>query len=396
MPKFYPYLFDYANRREVYMGSAGSAKSFFITQKLILKGLKSRRKILVCRRFGTTLRNSVFALFIDVLAKWQLLPLCKVRQTDMYIKLPNDTEIIFIGLDSEEKLLSISGITDIFIEEAFEISREIYEQLELRLRAPQSNLQIFMAFNPISQKSWLYEFCTNLPPNSLYLHSTYLDNPFLPADYVQTIEDMKSRNPAKFRIFGLGEWGIDPAGQVYTNWRKLEFDPQQLAHLEHRVGMDLGYIDPTTIVLTLYDKPNQRIYIYKEYYKAGASLDEVAEGMDKLNLGRTKVHCDSAEPRTIKFFQTKGYTVVAAKKGKGSVEGGIAFLQNHEIIVHNSCTNTIADLENYCYLKDKKTGEYTNATDHSFSHTLDGLRYAYSDIYNKTTLSIGSKSALGL
>ena len=33
-PKFFPYLLDYSHRWEIYMGSAGSAKSYFITQKL--------------------------------------------------------------------------------------------------------------------------------------------------------------------------------------------------------------------------------------------------------------------------------------------------------------------------------------------------------------------------
>ena len=30
-PKFFPYLRDYSHRWEFYMGSAGSAKSYFIT-----------------------------------------------------------------------------------------------------------------------------------------------------------------------------------------------------------------------------------------------------------------------------------------------------------------------------------------------------------------------------
>ena len=40
------------------------------------------------------------------------------------------------------------------------------------------------------------------------------------------------------------------------------------------------------------------------------------------------------------------------------------------------------ELENYVYLKDKKTGQYLeDSYDHDFSHTMDALRYSYSDLY---------------
>jgi phage terminase large subunit len=58
----------------------------------------------------------------------------KIRETDFAIAFPNGSEIIFTGLDEETKLLSLAGITTIFIEEVFEVPRNIYEQLDLRLR----------------------------------------------------------------------------------------------------------------------------------------------------------------------------------------------------------------------------------------------------------------------
>jgi phage terminase large subunit len=58
----------------------------------------------------------------------------KIRETDFAITFPNGSEIIFTGLDEETKLLSLAGITAIFIEEVFEVPRNIYEQLDLRLR----------------------------------------------------------------------------------------------------------------------------------------------------------------------------------------------------------------------------------------------------------------------
>lgn len=166
VPKFFPLLTDYSHRWECYMGSAGSAKSYFITQKLIIRACREKIKILVCRRYGTTIRNTCFSLFKDILAKWKLTPYVKIRETDFNIKFPNESEIIFMGLDEETKLLSLNNIGAIFIEEAFEVPKNIVEQLNLRLRGSTPNQQILMAWNPISQNHWLYDFCEINPPAS--------------------------------------------------------------------------------------------------------------------------------------------------------------------------------------------------------------------------------------
>ena len=110
VPKFYPLLFDYSHRWEVYMGSAGSGKSYFITQKLILRCLNEKIKILVCRRTASTIRNTCFSLFKDVISKWKLTEFVKIRESDFNIKFPNGSEIIFMGLDEEAKLLSLNAI----------------------------------------------------------------------------------------------------------------------------------------------------------------------------------------------------------------------------------------------------------------------------------------------
>lgn len=374
------------------MGSAGSGKSFYITQKLVLKGLKEQRRILVCRRYGSTLRNSVFELFKNVMLDFGLLPYSKVRESDMNITLPNGTNIIFIGLDDEQKLLSIAGITDVFIEEVFEVSKETVDQLSLRMRGKAKNQQIYMAFNPISPKHWLYEFCEGeQQPNSFYYSkSTFRDNPFLNDDYVAALEDMYRTNPNKAKIYCDGEWGADVEGLVYKNVKFEAFDVQELLKNrgnEVRCGMDIGFIDPTAIVATIFNKKERKIYVFGEYYKRGATLEEIAQAVKDMGIEKQRIFCDSADPRAVDFMRRQGLRAEGAKKGQGSVKAGISYLQNMEIIVHPDCKNVRVEFENFVYLKDKKTGQYQeDSYDHDFSHSLDALRYAYSDIY--TTGSI--------
>lgn len=354
---------------------------------------------MVCRRYGTTIRNTCFALFKEVLEKWQLLPYVKIRETDFNIKFPNGSEIIFLGLDEETKLLSLSNIGTIFIEEVFEVPKPIVEQIDLRLRGTSPTQQILMAFNPISKSHWLYDYCEVNPPQSFKLtKTTYRDNPFLNADYIATLEDLVKRNPAKARIYSEGLWGVDVDGLVFTNWETADFDPLTLSSsgLEHRAGADLGFIDPTTIIDTLYDRNNHKIYVFNEFYKSGQQLDQVADAIRAMNLGKVRLYMDSAEPRSISYFRSSGFNVVPSIKGKDSVKAGITFLQNHQIIVHPSCQNLIMELENFSYKKDKM-GEYQDdCYTHEYSHAIDGLRYAYSDIYTKSKLKTLDKNVLGL
>ena len=399
VPKFYPLLFDYSHRWECYMGSAGSAKSYFITQKLIIRACSEPIKILVCRRYGTTIRNTCFSLFKDILAKWKLTQYVSIRESDFNIKFPNGSEIIFMGLDEETKLLSLNNIGAIFVEEAYEVPKNMVEQLDLRLRGNTPNQQIYMAWNPINRNHWLYEFCEKNPPKSfIYIHSTFRDNPFLNDEYINTLMEMYTRNPAKARIFCDGEWGVDSEGLVITNWRKEEFDPMELASqgFEHRVGMDIGWVDPSAIIDTLYDRDNKIIYVFNEFYKRGCQLSELSAAIYDMGLNKTKIFVDSAEPRTIQFFKNEGCRAEGCAKGKDSVKAGIMFLQDHIIIVRPSCKNFINELENFSYIKSKQTGEWTEDTTHEFSHSIDACRYAYADIYTKTKLKTMNKSLLGL
>ena len=396
-PTLFPLLEDYTHRFEGYKGSAGSGKSYFITQKIIYRCVKEKIRVLVCRRYATTLRNTCFALFKEVLDRWKLTPYVKIRETDFNIRFPNGSEIIFTGLDEETKLLSLANITTIFVEEVFEVGEQIFEQLNLRLRGG-VNQQIIFAFNPISKNHWLYNFCVISPPQSfIFSETTYKDNPFLSVEYIHSLEDLKTRNPAKYKIYALGEWGNDLEGLVFQNWRIENFDYLELAKkLEHRVGLDFGYLDPTAIVSSLYDKENKRIYVVDCFEKSGLQLDQIAEQIRKMKLEKSVIYCDSAEPRSISYLKSQGFHALPCIKGKDSVEARILFLQNHEIIILPHLTDIINEFENFAYKRDKdgkmKDGEYT----HEFSHSIDALGYAFSNIYTKSRMKTMEKSVLGL
>ena len=399
IPKFYPYLLDYSKRWEFWVGSAGSGKSYFLSQRAIIRCINEPIRFVICRRYGTTLRQSVFALLKEILQKWKLTPYVKIKETDMSITFPNGSQIILIGLDEETKLLSLANVSAVWVEEAFEVPKNMIEQLNLRMRGQANNQQIWLSWNPISKQSYLYDFSVvNPPTNSAYIHSTYKDNCFLNAEYIATLDELYVRNPAKARIFCDGEWGVDVEGLVITNWVLEYFDPVSLSSLgyEHRAGCDVGFIDPSAIIDTLYDRENKTIYVFNEFYKSGCQLDRIAKAIKDMNLTKIRVYVDSAEPRTIQFLKSEGINAYPSIKGKDSVQAGIMFLQNHKIVVHPSCKNFIMELENFSYVKSKQTGQYTEETTHEWSHAIDACRYAYSDIYTQTKMKTFNKTSLGL
>lgn len=378
VPKFFPLLFDYSHRWEVYMGSAGSAKSYFITQKLIIRCCNEKIKVLVCRRTATTIRNTCFSLFKDIIAKWKLTPYIKIRESDFNIKFPNGSEIIFIGLDEETKLLSLNDIGCIFIEEAFEVPKNIVEQLNLRLRGKTKNQQIIMAFNPISKHHWLHDFCEVNPPTSFtFIHSTFRDNPFLNAEYIAELEELYIRNPQKARVFCDGEWGIDADGLVFQNWKVEDFNHAEIKG-QLMIGLDFGFVnDISAIVASILDEENGRIYVFKEWGATGKTNADLVKAITALGFNKSTIIADSAEPKSIEEIKRAGINKIrACKKGPDSIMHGIQKLQNYQIIVHPSCTGIIAELENYTWQKDKSTDVYINKPIDDWNHYIDALRYS--------------------
>ena len=189
---YYPLLFDYSHRYEVYYGGAGSGKSFFIAQKLIAKACASKRKVLIIRKYGTTLKDSVFDLVKETLAKWGLYGYANINLSTYTITLPNGSVFLFKGMDDSEKIKSITDITDIWVEEGTELSEDEFTQLDLRLRALAGNLQLIISFNPVSKANWVYtrwfdEAAEVDEATTHILKTTYKDNRFLPPEYVAAL-----------------------------------------------------------------------------------------------------------------------------------------------------------------------------------------------------------------
>ena len=105
------------------------------------------------------------------------------------VRTDESSRFIFAGLDDVEKLKSIQGITDVWIEEATEITQDDYQQLNLRLRGGTLSKQIIMSFNPVSALSWIKRYFFDEPDEDKVsiLKTTYKHNRWLDAEYIAEI-----------------------------------------------------------------------------------------------------------------------------------------------------------------------------------------------------------------
>lgn len=387
----------------VFYGGAGSGKSKFLAQKLTIDLLQEKRKLLVVRGALNTLKDSVHAEFLAVLDEFGIRKQCKITKMPLEINFPNGSTILYRGADDPEKLKSIQGITDVWIEEATEVPKEVYDQLKLRLRTPNVKIRYFVSFNPISRENWVYnEFFINPPKDCTILKTTWKDNRFLPKEYIDALMEMKERNPLYYQIYAEGEFG-NLGERIYENWRLEEFDIKEILkenpNRQVRISLDFGFkADPTASLEVVIDMAQSKIWINDEIYEKGLLNNEIAERIKAKYWHKNIIVADSAEQKSIAELRTNhGLSkIIPAKKGKGSIMAGIQFLQQFEIIVHPRCVNTKVELENYSYKKDKSTGQVKNEPIDSFNHALDSLRYASEEFQKINRVRGISKSLFGL
>lgn len=388
----YEQLDDYSTYTEVHYGGASSGKSHGVVQKVVLKALKKwdrPRRVLFLRKVAATVKDSIFEDVIACLGTFGILPYCKVNMSDYRIVLPNNAQLIFKGMDNPEKIKSIKNLSDVVMEEATEFTIDDYTQLTLRLRErAHKDKQIYLMFNPVSKVNWVFNyFFLNQHANTKVFQSTYKDNRFLDETVRANIEDLANRNPAYYKIYALGEFAtLDKL--VFPKYEKRLLNREELAHVPSYFGLDFGFInDPSAFIHLKVDEPNKRIYFLEEYVRKGLLNDKIAEAIISLGYAKEVITADSAEKKSIEEIRRKGIgRIREAKKGPDSIIQGIQFLSQYDFIVDERCVKLIEELENYTWVKDRNTNEYTNKPMDSYNHVLDACRYAVEGIQRKVTI----------
>lgn len=382
---------DRSKKRYIAMkGSAGSGKSVDTAQHYILRLLKdSGRNLLCVRKSDITNRDStyaeltgaIFRMFGNDAAKYW-----KVKQSPLMLECKaNGNQIIFRGVNDEgqrEKLKSITfkhgKLTDVWIEEATEITQSDFEIIDDRLRGELPNglfYQIRMTFNPVSSTHWIKKAFFDIADDNVFTHhSTYVNNRFIDEAYKARMERRRRIDPDGYRIYGLGEWG-EVGGLILTNYIVEDFDtsPERFDYIVN--AQDFGYNHANCIGEVGFK--DGELYLCREIYVFEKDTSEIIQLANAKGIRKNlMMYCDSAEPDRIKMWKKAGFRAVAVKKEPGSVRAQIDFLKQHRIHIHPSCTNTIKEIQQWKWKKDERTGEYLDEPVCFFDDAMAMLRYS--------------------
>lgn len=413
--KGYKDFWNFKGRYRVVKGSRASKKSKTTALNFITRMMQyPDSNLLVVRKVFRTLKDSCFTELkwaintLGVAAYWE----CKESPLEMTYT-PTGQKIYFRGLDDPLKVTSITvehgSLCWLWLEEAYEVMDEDdFNMIDESIRGevPEGLFkQLTLTFNPWNEHHWIKKrFFDSEPDQDILAKTTnYLCNEFLDDADRKVFETMKKNNPRRYKVAGLGDWGI-VEGLVYENWEersfrfmkkadcdKLDIKPIDVVFsdaLKSAFGLDFGYTnDPSAFWCGMVDQENKIIYVFDEMYKQGMQNESIHKEIARMGYAKEKITADSAEPKSIDRLRDLGLLHIrAARKGKDSINNGIDYIRDYKIVIHPRCVNFLTEISNYTWDTDK-FGKKINKPIDDFNHLMDAMRYALESFMRGNTFS---------
>ena len=371
-------------------GGRGSTKSTFVSIQILLGILKdSEANAVVTRRYQNELRDTVYGQFEWTIAKMGLGDYFKFQIAPMQIiYVPTGQKIVFKAADNPLKMKSINlgrgYIKYAWFEEADQFAgmEEIRNILQSLFRGENKKRIVFFSYNPPkSGRSWVNQEA-KMPKQGRWVHhSTYLDVPpeWLGERFLADAEHLKKTNETAYRHEYLGE-EVGTGLEVFNNVELRIITQDEIAAFDRiRQGLDFGYaVDPLCFERMHYDRMRRRLYLFTEISGLNLFNRQFWEKAQRYNDAWTIA--DSAEPKSIAELKSFGMKIKGAKKGPGSVEFGIKFLQDLEqiIIDPERCPLAAREFINYS-LETDRNGIVKSQFPDKDNHSIDATRYGLED-----------------
>lgn len=387
-------------------GGRGSGKSSFVSLEIV-NGIMNdpAANALVCRKWASTLRGSVFAqiqwaistLGVNSLWKSTVSPLQFTYETGQVIRLT--------GLDDPQKLKSLKPNKGFFkflwMEEFSEINGEPeMRNLQQSVLRGGDHFTVFRSFNPpVSKSNWANAFIEIPDDRAITLRTDYRQIPveWLGQQFFDEAERLKEINPLAYENEYLGI-PVGSGGAVFPNVEVREITDEEVRQQEYIfVGVDWGFAtDPACVLLVSYDRKRETILLLDEIYQRGLSNKQLAELIRKKGFDSTgktesffygygvvdryevkrQIICDCAEPKSVADFQKEGLKATGCHKEPGCMEYRTKWLQHRKIVIDPARTpNAHREFVNYEYDHDK-SGNFLPSLPDRDNHSIDALAYA--------------------
>lgn len=344
-------------------------------------------RIVCVREIQNSIKDSVKQLIEDKIKELGLSGFFTI--TDQEIRGQNGSLAIFRGMQTHNaaSIKSLEGFDVAWVEEAQTISQASLDLLTPTIRQPGSEL--WFSWNPVKATDPIDALLRGNPPDgAIVVRANWQDNPWFPDELRSDMERDRARDPGKYQHIWEGAYRTLSEARIFRNWRVGEERvPDNVVWF---YGIDFGFaVDPTAAVrCCLLDR--RTLYIDREAWEVGVpteALPKFLHAVDGIEAWPSRA--DSARPETIDYLQRHGFPRMrAARKGAGSVEDGIAFLQGLDIVVHPSCVNMQRELATYALKVDRRTNEILPIPEDANNHLIDALRYATERLHRKGILDI--------
>lgn len=398
-----PFLsLNYAIDGEEYLeyvlpGGRGSTKSTFISIKIIdLIIHNPSLNAVALRQVANTLRDSVFAQFLWAIDKLGLNDKFKCSYSPLEITyLPTGQKIFFRGADDPVKLKGIKvtkGYIGILWYEELDQFRgpEAVRTIQQSVIRGGDKAFIFKSFNPPKTKNnWANKDLEVPKANRLVVHSNYTQIPksWLGDAFIAEAEHLKEVNPQAYEHEYLGE-ANGSGGNIFDNVVIREITNDEIERFDRiYMGVDWGwYPDPWAFNKCYFNAAQRKLYIFDEARGNKMSNKQTYELLanEKGVTPSDRVTCDSAENKSISDYKEYGLYARGAKKGPGSLEYSMKWLQslNEIVIDNNRCPYTAQEFLDYEYERDKEGNVISGYPDKD-NHNIDAVRYATETIWCK-------------
>lgn len=354
----FEHLLEAKNRITHHIGGTRSGKSYGIIQYLIFEVLQTPQTITIVRKTIPSLKKTVMKDFKDIMQSLDIWNNESMNIADRIYTMSNGGQIQFMNTDDPDKLRGLKSDI-LFIDEANDVDEDAFFQLSIRTTG-----KIILAYNPtISPYHWLRKMqdCDRYT-------TSYRDNPYLPKEMIKSIEDLQTKNPKLWKIYGLGEYALNDKA-IYQFEVVDTFDAEFVAF-----GLDWGYGGDELALVAVF-KEGDNLYLEELIYEKGMVMKDIADRLEKLGINKSyEIFCDSSEPRSIEELYRYGFNAKAVKKGPDSIRFGISVLQNYKLHILKTSTNLINEMYGYQYATDKH-GYTTDTPEGGLDHLLDAARY---------------------
>ena len=372
-------------RYKVLYGGRGSGKSYSFADALVARGAHEKLRILCTRETQNSIRDSVHRLLSDRIHALGYQSYYTIQKDSICSRC--GTEIIFKGLRHNiSEIKSMEGIDRCWVEEAEKVSEESWTILIPTIR--KENSEIWVSFNPEDENSATYKrFIKEPSPDCVSAHLTFDDNEMFPDVLRREMEYDKKVDYEKYEYIWLGKCKRYAHAVIFKNVRVEDF-PEPPDTTQFFFGSDFGFSQDPAVIGRMFIV-DRTLYIDYEAYGVGIEIDELERFYDSVpQVRKWRIIADSQRPDTISYLSNKGFDIIGAEKGKGSVEDGISFLKSFEaIIIHPRCRGAVDNFSNYKWKVDRITNEILPIPAEGSDHWPDAARYALEPyIKHKTTI----------